>query len=186
MYESPIFFADLTIRHPDNDNAELLWHCGNFPPSLKDENSETSSCGRHFIMEGGFPGCGEFRIKDGPITIPLSNVATIRRVNIPGEVAHYNIARVNDVYVNVSGRDVGSVAADVEKALAELPEELGVSMTVRGPVTTMKSGVRMLGFGLVVAAILVYLVMLAQFRSFVDPLLPLIREILGEEQEGAG
>ena len=69
LYETPIFFADLTIRHPENDNAELLWHCGNFPPSLKDEQSETSSCGRHFIMEGGFPGCGEFRIKDGPITI---------------------------------------------------------------------------------------------------------------------
>jgi len=116
---------------------------------------------------------------DGPITIPLSNVATIRRVNIPGEVAHYNIARVNDVYVNVSDRDVGSVAADVEKALAELPEELGVSITVRGPVTTMKSGVQMLGFGLVVAAILVYLVMLAQFRSFVDPLIIMLAIPLG-------
>jgi Cu/Ag efflux pump CusA len=50
---------------------------------------------------------------DGPVTMPLSNVATVRRVNIPGEIAHYNIARVNDVYVNVAGRDVGSVAADV-------------------------------------------------------------------------
>ncbi len=117
--------------------------------------------------------------KDGPITIPLSNIATIRRVNIPGEIAHYNIARVNDVYVNVSQRDVGSVAADVEKALAEIPEEVGVSMTVRGPVTTMKSGVRMLGFGLAVATILVYLVMLAQFRSFVDPLIILLAVPLG-------
>ncbi len=117
--------------------------------------------------------------KDGPVTIPLSNIATIRRVNIPAEIAHYNIARVNDVYVNVSGRDVGSVAADVEKALAELPEELGVSMTVRGPVTTMKSGVRMLGFGLGVATILVYLVMLAQFRSFVDPLIIMLAVPLG-------
>jgi L-fucose isomerase-like protein len=67
--ESPIFFADLTVRHPENDNAELLWHCGNFPIALKDEESPTSACGRHFIMEGGYPGCGEFRIKDGPITI---------------------------------------------------------------------------------------------------------------------
>ena len=117
--------------------------------------------------------------KDGPITIPLSNVATVRRVNIPAEVAHYNIARVNDVYVNVSGRDVGSVAADVEKALAEIPEELGVSITVRGPVTTMKSGVRLLGFGLVVATILIYLVMLAQFRSFVDPLIIMLAVPLG-------
>jgi len=69
LHESPIFFADLTVRHPENDNAELLWHCGNFPLSLKHEESATSACGRHFIMEGGYPGCGEFRIKDGPITI---------------------------------------------------------------------------------------------------------------------
>ncbi|MFH1267419.1 MAG: efflux RND transporter permease subunit [Planctomycetota bacterium] len=117
--------------------------------------------------------------KDGPVTIPLSNVATVRRVNIPAEVAHYNIARVNDVHVNVAGRDVGSVAADVEKALLELPEELGVSVTVRGPVTTMKTGMRLLGFGLIVAAILVYLVMLAQFRSFVDPLIIMLAVPLG-------
>ena len=51
---------------------------------------------------------------NGPITIPLSNVATIKRVTIPGEIAHYNISRVNDVHVNVSGRDIGSVARDVE------------------------------------------------------------------------
>ncbi|MDA1015075.1 MAG: efflux RND transporter permease subunit, partial [Planctomycetota bacterium] len=61
----------------------------------------------------------------GPITIPLSNIASIKRVNIPGEVAHYNIARVNDVFVNVAGRDVGSVAADVERALADMELENG-------------------------------------------------------------
>ncbi len=116
---------------------------------------------------------------DGPITIPLSNVATVRRINIPGEIDHYNIARVNDVYVNVAGRDVGSVAADVERALAKLPQEPGVSITVRGPVSTMKAGVRMLGIGIVVAAILVYLVMLAQFRSFVDPLIIMLAVPLG-------
>jgi multidrug efflux pump subunit AcrB len=116
---------------------------------------------------------------DGPITIPLSNVARVRRVNIPGEVAHYNIARVNDVYVNVSGRDVGSVAADVERVLAQLPEENGVSVTLRGPVTTMKSGARMLGAGILVATVLVYLVLMAQFRSFVDPLLVVLAVPLG-------
>ncbi len=54
---------------------------------------------------------------DGAVTIPLSNIATVKRVTIPGEIAHYNISRVNDVHVNVSGRDVGSVAADVQRAL---------------------------------------------------------------------
>ncbi len=116
---------------------------------------------------------------DGTVTVPLSNIAEVRRVNIPGEVAHYNIARVNDVYVNVSGRDVGSVAADVNRVLAEIPEELGVTYTVRGPVATMESGIDMLGTGLMVAAILVYLVMMAQFRSFVDPLIIMLAVPLG-------
>ncbi len=116
---------------------------------------------------------------DGPITIPLSNVATVKRVTIPGEIAHYNIARVNDIHVNVSGRDVGSVARNVEQALAELELESGVSTAIRGPVETMKSGMSMLGVGLVVAGVLVYLVLMAQFRSFVDPLIIMLAVPLG-------
>lgn len=117
--------------------------------------------------------------KDGPVTIPLSNIATVRRVNIPGEIAHYNIARVNDVYINVDGRDVGGVAADVEEILSSIEFENGVTVTVRGPVATMKEGMTMLGQGLIVAAILVYLVMLAQFKSFVDPLIIILAVPLG-------
>ena len=116
---------------------------------------------------------------DGPMTLPLSNVATVRRVTIPAEVAHYNIARVNDVYVNVAGRDVGSVAADVERVLAKMELPSGVSTTVRGPVATMKTGARSLVIGIAVAAILVYLVMLAQFRSFIDPLIIMLAVPLG-------
>lgn len=116
---------------------------------------------------------------DGPITIPLSNVATVNRVTIPGEIAHYNIARVNDVHVNVSGRDIGSVAADVEAALAELEFENGVSVTLRGPVEKMRSGMSLLGVGLGVATLLVYLVLMAQFRSFVDPLIIMLAVPLG-------
>ena len=118
--------------------------------------------------------------KNGPTTVPLSNVATIRRVNIPGEVAHSDIARVYNVYANVTGgRDVGSVAADVERALAQLPKESGVTYTVRGPVQAMRSGIRLLMLGILVAAVLVYLVMMAQFRSFVDPLIIMLAVPLG-------
>jgi hydrophobic/amphiphilic exporter-1 (mainly G- bacteria), HAE1 family len=116
---------------------------------------------------------------DGPITIPLSNVARISRVNIPGEIAHYNIARVNDVHVNVSGRDLGSVAADIETTLAAMDFENGVSVTLRGPVEKMRSGMSMLGAGLGVATLLVYLVLMAQFRSFVDPLVIMLAVPLG-------
>jgi HAE1 family hydrophobic/amphiphilic exporter-1 len=116
---------------------------------------------------------------DGPKTIPLSNVANVSRVTIPGEVAHYNIARVNDVYVNAVGRDVGSVAQDVEDALATMEFPKGVSATIRGPVQTMKDSVGMLGVGLAVATVLVYLVLMAQFRSFTDPLIIMVAVPLG-------
>eukprot|EP00913_Durusdinium_trenchii_P035242 g32972.t1 len=119
------------------------------------------------------------KTKEGTMTIPLSNIATIKRVTIPAEIAHYNIARVYDVFVNVSDRDVGSVAADVEEALGEIPEESGVSYTLRGPVTTMHSGAENLGYGMLVASVLVYLVLLAQFRSFVDPFIIILAVPLG-------
>ncbi len=116
---------------------------------------------------------------DGPLTIPLSNIATIKRVTIPGEISHYNIARVNDVHVNVSGRDLGSTAKEIEQVLSGLEFENGVSVALRGPVEKMRSGMNLLGVGLLVAALLVYLVLMAQFRSFVDPLIIMLAVPLG-------
>jgi L-fucose isomerase-like protein len=65
---SPVFFADLTVRHPENENAELLWHCGNFPPSLAKKNSK-KELGRHFIFEDHMVGTGEWELEHGDITI---------------------------------------------------------------------------------------------------------------------
>lgn len=115
----------------------------------------------------------------GPKNVPLSNLATIRRVNIPGEIAHYNISRVYDVLVNVDGRDVGAVAADIERVLATMDPPAGVTTTFRGPVVTMRQGTASLGWGLALATLLVYLVMLAQFRSFTDPLIIMLAVPLG-------
>ena len=60
------FFADLTIRHPSDDNAELLWHCGPFPPSVAAEGEEKRLAG-HFLK--GPLGAGQWRAKGGPITV---------------------------------------------------------------------------------------------------------------------
>lgn len=81
--------------------------------------------------------------------------------------------------MNVSGRDIGSVAQDVEETLAGIEFESGVTATIRGPVETMKSGMNLLGVGLAVAGVLVYLVLMAQFRSFLDPLIIMIAVPLG-------
>jgi len=66
--ESIPFFADLTVRHPHNDNAELLWHCGPFPPSLA-AAEEPARLAPHYMMPQACPAVGEFRLKDGPLTL---------------------------------------------------------------------------------------------------------------------
>ena len=68
LNQSPVFFADLTVRHPANDNAELIWHCGPFPLELADEDVEPALA-RHYILPSGDPGVGEWRIKGGPVTL---------------------------------------------------------------------------------------------------------------------
>jgi HAE1 family hydrophobic/amphiphilic exporter-1 len=109
---------------------------------------------------------------DGEQTsVPLSTVATIHRVNIPGEIAHYNMSRVNDVYVNVEGRDLGSVVKDIEKIIEGIELPNGVTVKLRGPVQSMRDGASSLGFGLITAIVLVFLVLMAQFRSFSEPLI---------------
>jgi len=65
---SSIFFADLTIRHPENDNAELLWHCGNFPISCAKDPSK-AAIGKNFVLESHAPGIGNFELRHDDITI---------------------------------------------------------------------------------------------------------------------
>jgi L-fucose isomerase-like protein len=66
--DSPTFFCDLTIRHPEQENGELLWHCGPFPHELaKDEKK--AFVGRHFILPSGEPGTGNWEIRGGDITV---------------------------------------------------------------------------------------------------------------------
>lgn len=62
----PIFFADLTIRHPENDNAELLWHCGPFPPSLARGAVKIDN---HFVLPSHAPGVLSLELKRGAVSI---------------------------------------------------------------------------------------------------------------------
>jgi len=65
---SPVFFADLTVRHPEDDNSELLWHCGPFPFSLKKKDTE-ARIGCHFIIEGAPSGICDWEIRGGDVSI---------------------------------------------------------------------------------------------------------------------
>jgi len=119
-----------------------------------------------------------------PTPIPLRNVAKLSRGTAPSEINHLNITRVTDIYVNVRGRDVGSVAADIEKYInrirndrSEVPE--GYYIQMRGEVKSMRDSFQSLGFGFVLAVVLVYLVMVVQFRSFLDPFIVMFAVPLG-------
>lgn len=68
MFQEPTFFSDLTIRHPENDNAELLWHCGAFPPTLSIDKKE-SKIGNHFVLPSHAPGTCNWQLKKGNITV---------------------------------------------------------------------------------------------------------------------
>lgn len=68
MFEEPAFFSDLTIRHPENDNAELLWHCGPFPPSLRKDKNE-GFIDNHFILPSHAPGTCNWQLKKGNISL---------------------------------------------------------------------------------------------------------------------
>lgn len=67
MNESVSFFADVTVRHPENDNAELLWHCGNFPYSLA-KKGNNCAVGKSKYHDNNY-GIGEWELKDGELTI---------------------------------------------------------------------------------------------------------------------
>jgi CzcA family heavy metal efflux pump len=113
-----------------------------------------------------------------PITTPaaqspqlLSNLATFERSSSMAVVNHYNVQPVFDIFANIQDRDLGSVASAVTKILSDAEPKLprGVFLDVRGQVETMESSFTGLGFGLMFAVILVYLLMVVNFQSWLDP-----------------
>jgi multidrug efflux pump subunit AcrB len=122
--------------------------------------------------------------KAQPIPVALRTVAKFSRGTAYSEINHLNITRVTDVFVNVQERDVGSVARDIERYInrikddrAQVPE--GYSIQMRGEVKTMRESFKSLLFGFLLAVVLVYLVMIVEFRSFLDPFIVMFAVPLG-------
>ncbi|HEY8672094.1 MAG TPA: efflux RND transporter permease subunit [Terriglobales bacterium] len=112
-------------------------------------------------------------------TTTLDAVADLSRLESPTEVDHYQIQRVVDIYVTPSGEDLGRVSKAIMGVVQQkqLPE--GVRVNLRGMVEAMQSSFRSFGMGLILAVLLLYLVLVPIFRSFVDPLLILLAVPLG-------
>ncbi|MFT7667676.1 MAG: multidrug efflux pump subunit AcrB [Planctomycetota bacterium] len=157
----------------------------NFNPSFWiDPNN-----GNHYLIGAQYP---EDEIEDfntlldipivGKATtqpVLLGNVATLSRTTSPAVVRHINITRTVDVYANVEGRDLGGLAAEIEERLEnsvsfqKVMDEFGsrgYRYAVKGEVQSMNESFEQFGLGLLVAAVLVFLVLVAQLRSFLLPI----------------
>ncbi len=101
----------------------------------------------------------------------LSNLATFKRDTTMAVVNHYNVQPVFDVFANVEGRDLGSVATEVRKIIKDIEGKLprGLFISTRGQMETMDSSFTGLGLGLLFAILLVYLLMVVNFQSWLDP-----------------
>jgi multidrug efflux pump subunit AcrB len=118
----------------------------------------------------GIPLHGD-RVKDPAL---LDAVTTVTPVKSPTEIDHYQIRRVVDIYVNPDGEDLGTLANGIDNVIASTKLPAGVRINMRGMVQGMRSSFTSFGLGLILALVLLYLILVAQFRSFVDPFLILL------------
>jgi multidrug efflux pump subunit AcrB len=107
----------------------------------------------------------------GSNTEILGDVASVSRGHEMGLITHYNIRRVIDIYGAVQDRDLGAVSRDVQKIVDNSRQQLprGTFLTIRGQVRTMESSYAGLLTGLVLAVLLVYMLIVINFQSWLDP-----------------
>jgi multidrug efflux pump subunit AcrB len=102
-------------------------------------------------------------------TTQLDSVANIASIESPTEVDHYQLRRVIDVYVAPKSEDLGKLTSSIEKIVAQTKLPEGVRINLRGSVQGMRSSFKSFGIGLILSIALVYLILVAQFQSFLDP-----------------
>jgi hydrophobic/amphiphilic exporter-1 (mainly G- bacteria), HAE1 family len=101
----------------------------------------------------------------------LNQVADVRAISTPTEVDHYQLEREMDIYVAPTGEDLGQPRNEISNIVSGLKLPQNIRVDVRGLVVTMDQSFKSFGIGLLLAILLVYLILVAQFRSFIDPFL---------------
>jgi multidrug efflux pump subunit AcrB len=106
-----------------------------------------------------------------PVPGELSNVATFTRDSVPGSANQANIQPVYEVYASTQGRDLGSVATDIDKVTTDLKKQLtpGNTIQVTGQIQSMNQAFSDMTIGLLFAAVFVYLLMVVNYQTFGDP-----------------
>ncbi len=107
----------------------------------------------------------------GANTQLLGGLATIERAASNAVVSHYNVRPVIDIFATPQGRDLGGIAVDIRQLMQETVHDVpnGASVVLRGQVTTMTSAYQQLFIGLALAFVLIYLLIVVNFQSWLDP-----------------
>ncbi|MGA8160531.1 MAG: efflux RND transporter permease subunit [Acidobacteriaceae bacterium] len=164
-YMVTVQYANRWIQHMSMQDFENIPLRGTHPPGYSPIDEAR--------LAGDMPpplGVGDHRSG----YTPLSSVADIKLINTPTEVDHYQIRRVIDVYVATKGEALGETGARITNLIDHTDHDRNTRITLRGAVVNMNTSFHDFGFGLLVAIALVYLVLMAQFTSFIDPFIILL------------
>jgi multidrug efflux pump subunit AcrB len=101
----------------------------------------------------------------------LNQVADVSTILTPTEIDHYQLQRTFDIYIAPSGEDLGNPEKAISKIIEGTTLPPNIRIAVRGLVRTMQASFKSFGVGLALAVLLVYLILVAQFSSFIDPFL---------------
>ncbi|MCX7090455.1 MAG: efflux RND transporter permease subunit [Legionellales bacterium] len=101
----------------------------------------------------------------------LGAMASVKRIGVPLVVSHYNVQPMLDILAGVDGRDMGAVGSDLNRIIKDMDKELpaGSQIFVRGQIATQQSTFHTLYFGLIFSVILVYMIIVINFQSWLDP-----------------
>lgn len=117
--------------------------------------------------------------RDSRAPMLLRDLVEVSRKTGPETVDHYNLQRTMDVLVNVPGNDLGRVAGQIEQALATMALPKDVMVLFKGEVDSMRAALKGFGGVLPLAMVLIYLVMVGLFRSYLDPFIIMFAVPLG-------
>ncbi len=109
-----------------------------------------------------------------PLPTRLDAISTVKRILSPTEVDHYQIRRVTDIYVRPLNEELGGIADRIDDLIAHTKIPANLTVTLRGMVQGMRASFRSFATGLILAVVLLYLILVAQLKSFVDPFIILL------------
>ncbi|HVW87801.1 MAG TPA: efflux RND transporter permease subunit, partial [Bryobacteraceae bacterium] len=104
----------------------------------------------------------------------LDMISNVNRIKSPTEVDHYQLRRTTDIYVRPLNEDLGRIASAIDGIIGSTKVPEGLSVTLRGMVQGMRASFQSFSVGLCLSVVLLYLILVAQFRSFVDPFIILL------------